>query len=113
MTAKRFTAVCPDATADVMAAIDFLPDPPFALSVHSAAGSRDILVARLQGHGAAMSDGTQIDEAVLRQCPELRLIVFLGTGADFYIDRAACERFGVRLDTIAHYGDRTIAEHTL
>lgn len=104
-------AVCPDATADVIAAIEELDPPRFALRVYPAAGAVEELIERLQGHAVVISDGTRIDAAVLAQCSDLRAIVFLGTGVDFYIDRPACERSGILLEGIRGYGDRTVAEH--
>jgi len=52
-----------------------------------------------------IDDHTYLPEHVLRQCPLLEAIVFLGTGASSYIDIAAAERLGIRVHTIKGYGD--------
>jgi D-3-phosphoglycerate dehydrogenase len=52
-----------------------------------------------------------MDEATLRSAPQLRSIIFLGTGASSYIDVEAADRLGIRVRTIRGYGDRTVAEH--
>ncbi|CAM5303782.1 Glyoxylate/hydroxypyruvate reductase B [Aquamicrobium terrae] len=69
-------------------------------------------LARLMAGAAGVINGhTIMDEALLRKFPDLRTIVFLGTGASNYIDVAAAERLGIKVRTVRGYGDRTIAEH--
>jgi D-3-phosphoglycerate dehydrogenase / 2-oxoglutarate reductase len=50
---------------------------------------------------------------LLRRCPRLRSIVFLGSGASSYIDLAAAETLGIVVRTVLGYGDRTVAEHAM
>jgi D-3-phosphoglycerate dehydrogenase len=47
------------------------------------------------------------------QCPSLKHIVFLGTGAASYMDMAALAARGVTVHTIKGYGDTAVAEHTI
>ena len=107
----RSSAVLPDATPDILAAIEAVGAAPFPLKVHSGPTSGSEFIARVRGHPVLINDGTRIEGPMLGQWPELRAIVFLGTGVDFYIDRAACENAGVRTEGISRYGDRTVAEH--
>lgn len=54
---------------------------------------------------------TPMDATLMRACPGLRSIVFLGTGASSYIDVDAAETLGIRVRTIRGYGNRSVAEH--
>ena len=56
---------------------------------------------------------TIMDEQTLRACQDLKVIVFMGTGASSYIDVEAAERIGIRVRTIRDYGNRTVAEHAV
>ena len=109
----RLSAVLPDATPDILAAIEAVGMPSFPLKVHGGPIGSTEFISRVRGHSVLISDGTRIAEYMLGQLPELRAIVFLGTGVDFYIDRAACESAGIRIEGISRYGDRTVAEHAL
>jgi len=60
-----------------------------------------------------MNDHTKMDEAFLKACPKLRVIVFLGLGAASFIDLAAAERLGIRVRNYGGYGDRSVAEHAV
>jgi D-3-phosphoglycerate dehydrogenase len=54
---------------------------------------------------------TAMDAKLLASAPQLKSIIFLGTGASSYVDMAAAERSGIVVRTIRGYGDRTVAEH--
>jgi D-3-phosphoglycerate dehydrogenase len=69
--------------------------------------------ALLAGHDTCIVDHTYFDRDLLSRCPDLRHIVFLGTGASSFIDLAAAERHGITVHTIKGYGDTTVAEHTI
>jgi D-3-phosphoglycerate dehydrogenase len=71
------------------------------------------LVARLQGCTGVFNFSVRLTRPVIEQCPSLRVIVFLGTGVDSWVDVAAAAERGVRVRKVTGYGDRTIAEHTL
>ena len=60
-----------------------------------------------------MNDHTRMDEALLAACPNLKSIVFLGTGAASFIDLAAAERLGIRVRAYGGYGDQSVAEHAI
>ena len=69
--------------------------------------------ALLAGAFGAINDHTYMDEAVLRACEGLKVIVFMGTGASSYIDIEAAEKVGIRVRTISNYGNRSVAEHAV
>ena len=69
--------------------------------------------AMLAGVTGAINDHTIMDEEILLACQDLKVIVFMGTGASSYIDVEAAERIGIRVRTIRDYGNRTVAEHAV
>ena len=70
-------------------------------------------VAMLAGVQGAINDHTMINEEILRACGDLKVIVFMGTGASSYIDVEAASSLGIRVRTIRDYGNRTVAEHAV
>ncbi|WP_419898858.1 2-hydroxyacid dehydrogenase [Roseomonas sp. USHLN139] len=84
-----------------------------AVTVNIAPGQPDDIPALLAGHAVCIVDHSYFDAALLGRCPDLRHIVFLGTGAGSFIDLAAAERHGITVHTIKGYGDTTVAEHTI
>ncbi len=67
------------------------------------AGKADVLIV----------EHTRVDAAVLDAGHSLRALIFMGTGAESYIDLADARRRGLRILTTPGYGDRAVAEHTL
>ena len=67
----------------------------------------------IDGYDTVINDATYFNEAALMRCSGLKHIVFLGTGAASYIDLAAAARLGIKVSTIAGYGDTTVAEHAM
>src|SRR5262249_18444245 len=65
----------------------------------------------LAGTAVLINGHTMVDAELMAKLPDLRSIVFLGTGASSYIDLEAATRHGIRVRTIRGYGDRTVAEH--
>ena len=64
----------------------------------------------LAGHAIAIDDHTQFPTDIVRQCTDLKHIVFLGTGARSYMDPEALEAIGVQVHIIKGYGDTAVAE---
>src|SRR3954454_2870518 len=81
------------------------------LVVHEGDPSPEQLAAFLADAQVALNGHTKMDDALLSRTASLRSIVFLGTGASSHIDVAAAEHRGIRVRTVRHYGDRTVAEH--
>lgn len=81
------------------------------LIIHEGDPSPEELAAFLSAAQVVLNGHTKMDEALLSRAEGLRSIVFLGTGASSHIDMVAAERLGIRVRTVRHYGDRTVAEH--
>lgn len=73
---------------------------------------RDQIPELIQGCPVILNGHTEMDAGLLDRCPDLRTIVFLGTGASSYIDIAAAAERDISVRTIKGYGDQSIAEHT-
>jgi D-3-phosphoglycerate dehydrogenase len=69
--------------------------------------------ARLAGYDTVINDATYFSAPTLAKCAGLKHIVFLGTGASSFVDVAAAEKIGIKVSTIAGYGDTTVAEHAM
>ena len=83
------------------------------LAVHEGDPSPAELAALLSSAPIVLNGHTNMDEALLSGAPNLRSIVYLGTGASSHIDMAAADRRNIRVRTVRGYGDRTVAEHAL
>ncbi|MEW5420973.1 2-hydroxyacid dehydrogenase [Amorphus sp. 3PC139-8] len=88
-----------------------MPDWRQRMLVHIGDPGPDAVVD-LAAHAEVILNGhTMMDDELLGRLPQLRRIIFLGSGASSYIDvRAAAER-GIKVETISGYGDRSVAEH--
>jgi D-3-phosphoglycerate dehydrogenase / 2-oxoglutarate reductase len=86
-------------------------DPPIAVNLKPVKPAD--VPGIIAGFDTLIDDHTYFDAALLGRCNGLKRIVFLGTGASSYIDLAAADRCGIRVDTIKGYGDTAVAEHTL
>ena len=58
----------------------------------------------------AIIDHTALPTEVARNCPELKHVVFLGTGARSYMNPEELATVGVEVHTIKGYGDTAVAE---
>ncbi len=83
------------------------------LQINVGSPSREEALALLEDCAFVLNDHTQMDEAFLKACPSLRVIVFLGLGAASFIDLEAAERLGIRVRAYGGYGDRSVAEHAV
>src|SRR5689334_19668558 len=86
-------------------------DPPIV--VNTAPFTPDELPRVLDGYEICLDDHSYMPTEIVRRCPALRHIVFLGTGAASYMDVAALEKLGITVHTIKGYGDTAVAEHTI
>jgi D-3-phosphoglycerate dehydrogenase len=69
--------------------------------------------ATLAGYDTVINDATYFSAPTLANCKGLKHIVFLGTGAASFVDIAAAGKLGIKVSTIAGYGDTTVAEHAM
>ena len=83
------------------------------LDINVGSPTRQEVITLLADSSFALNDHTTMDLALLRACPKLRLIVFLGTGAASYIDLKAAELLGIRVRSYGGFGDRSVAEHAI
>jgi D-3-phosphoglycerate dehydrogenase len=86
-------------------------DPPIA--VNMTPFERAELPRVLAGCDICIDDHTYMPTDLVKQCPSLRHIVFLGTGAASYMDVGELKELGVTVHTIKGYGDTAVAEHTV
>ncbi|MFL6796254.1 MAG: 2-hydroxyacid dehydrogenase [Xanthobacteraceae bacterium] len=88
------------------------PDDPEIVLNGEAAEPR-ALPRLLAGYAICLDDHSYLPTEAMRQCPELKHIVFLGTGASSYMDVSALQSLGITVHTIKGYGDTAVAEHTI
>ncbi len=67
----------------------------------------------LRGRSIVMNDHTRFDRELMAACPDLEVIVFLGTGAASFVDLGAAAELGITVRNYKGYGDRSVAEHTI
>jgi D-3-phosphoglycerate dehydrogenase len=84
--------------------VDFHDGPP---------PDKATLIERLEPAEAVVLDYSEMDAEVLRACPHLRLITFLGIGYASYIDVNEATRRGVAIAYTPDYGAVSVAEHCL
>jgi D-3-phosphoglycerate dehydrogenase len=70
-------------------------------------------MTRLRGAETVFLDYSVMDAPVLRECPELRFVCFLGIGYASYVDVEEARRRGVTVTYTPDYGPASVAEHTL
>ena len=86
-------------------------DPPIEVNRKDCA--RDQLPRVLDGFDVALDDHSYMPTELVAKCPQLKHIVFLGTGAASYMNVAELNACGVKVHTIKGYGDTAVAEHTV
>src|SRR5262245_43354861 len=84
-----------------------------ALELRVGAAKKRDLPKLLRGRDIIVLGDTVLGRDDLAALPDLRHIVFLGTGASSYVDLAAAAAQGITVHTVAGYGDRAVAEHAL
>src|SRR5580658_5389802 len=83
------------------------------LQVHDEPPTEAVVIERLRDAIVAVNGHTPMSGELMRRCPRLRSIVFLGSGASSYIDVDAAKELGIAVRTVLGYGDRTVAEHAM
>ena len=102
---------CNDQLDAVFARVHSADDPPIV--VNTKPFERAELPRVLAGYDICVDDHSYMPTELVAQCPALRHIVFLGTGASSYMDVPALKGLGVTVHTIKGYGDVAVAEHTI
>jgi D-3-phosphoglycerate dehydrogenase len=102
---------CNDQLAPVWAKVFRVDDP--AIDVNRQPFAREDLPRVLAGYDIALDDHSYMPTEFVAQCPQLKHIVFLGTGAASYMNIAELNARGIKVHTIKGYGDTAVAEHTI
>ena len=102
---------CNQQLAPVLAHVHRADDPPIA--VNATPFTSADLPGLLAGYTICLDDHSYLPTEQIAQCPALRHVVFLGTGAASYMDIRALRELGVTVHTIKGYGDTAVAEHTM
>jgi D-3-phosphoglycerate dehydrogenase len=102
---------CNDQLAPVWAKV-IRPDDP-KIDLNRTPFERDDLPRVLDDYEVALDDHSYMPTELVAQCPALKHIVFLGTGAASYMNPDELKARGVTVHTIKGYGDTAVAEHTV
>jgi D-3-phosphoglycerate dehydrogenase / 2-oxoglutarate reductase len=102
---------CNKQLAPVFARVRRPDDPPIA--INSDPFQSADLPRLLAGYELCLDDHSYMPTELMAQCPALKHIVFLGTGASSYMDVPALNDLGIKVHTIKGYGDIAVAEHAM
>ncbi|HVZ01527.1 MAG TPA: C-terminal binding protein [Dongiaceae bacterium] len=105
----------PDASPDMAALLQAwkLPDGVGLALEMGSVDNDETLIERCREADAILLGWAKVTRRVMEACPNLRLVSFLGIGADDYVDFAAARERGIRVANTPGYGDRTVAEHAI
>jgi D-3-phosphoglycerate dehydrogenase len=90
----------------------YRPDDP-AVTINTTPFAKDELPRVIGDYQIAIDDLSYMPTELVRQCKNLKHIVFLGTGAASYMSVSEIEALGVKVHTIKGYGDTAVAEQTI
>src|SRR3954465_14108516 len=88
------------------------PDDP-AVTINATPFEKNELPQVVGDYDIAIDDHSYMPTDLVRQCKNLKHIVFLGTGAASYMNVAELEAAGRKVHTIKGYGDTAVAEQTV
>jgi D-3-phosphoglycerate dehydrogenase len=101
-----------DSLADVFDRMVQPGDPPIVVNQDDVVPA-DALPSLLEGYDFLLDDHSFLPTESLRQCPTLKHVIFLGTGARSYMNPEELAELGITVHTIKGYGDIAVAEHTV
>jgi D-3-phosphoglycerate dehydrogenase / 2-oxoglutarate reductase len=101
-----------DDLADVFARVVRPDDPPITVNQQEEVRPEN-LPGMLARYDFVLNDHSQMPTGVMRRCPGLKHIIFLGTGARSYMHPEELAGLGITVHTIKGYGDTAVAEHTI
>jgi len=102
---------CNDQLAPVWQRVLRPDDPP--IDVNRKAFERNELLRIIRGYDIAIDDHSYMPTQLVEQCPELKHIVFLGTGPASYMNVGELNERGIKVHIIKGYGDTAVAEHAI
>jgi len=100
------------ALADVFHKMRTEQDPPMAVNLQEDIDQGE-LAGLLQGYDFILDDHTTLPTATLAKCPQLKHVIFLGTGARSYMNPEELAELGITVHIIKGYGDTAVAEHAI
>lgn len=86
-------------------------DPPVA--INTTPFEKNDLPRVIGDYDVCIDDHSYMPTDLVRQCKNLKHVVFLGTGAASYMNVAELNGIGVKVHTIKGYGDIAVAEQTI
>ncbi len=101
-----------DALADVFDRV-VQPDDPSIVVNQDDVVPAEVLRSLLDGYDFVLDDHSALPTEALRQCPTLKHVIFLGTGARSYMNPEELAELGITVHIIKGYGDIAVAEHTV
>ena len=101
-----------DALADVFDRV-VQPDDPSIVVNQDDVVPAEALPSLLDGYDFVLDDHSALPTEALRQCPTLKHVIFLGTGARSYMNPEELAELGITVHIIKGYGDIAVAEHTV
>ena len=101
-----------DDLASVMRRVARPDDPPVAVNEQGDIPP-EALPGLLAGYDFVLDDHTRLPTDAMRLCPDLRHVVFLGTGARSYMNPEELADLGITVHIIKGYGDTAVAEHAI
>jgi D-3-phosphoglycerate dehydrogenase len=110
-TMKSIFIDCNDQLAPVWERV-MRPDDP-SIIVNRTPFAREDLPRVLDGYAIAIDDHSYMPTELVAQCPQLKHIVFLGTGPASYMDVGEINALGIKVHIIKGYGDTAVAEHSI
>jgi D-3-phosphoglycerate dehydrogenase len=90
----------------------YRPDDP-KIAVNKTPFKREDLPQVVADNEIVLDDHSYMPTELVAQCPNLKHVVFLGTGAASYMNVDELKSRGVTVHTIKGYGDTAVAEHTI
>ena len=100
------------ALADVFHKMRTEQDPPMDVNLQEDIDQAE-LANLLQGYDFILDDHTTLPTATLAKCPQLKHVIFLGTGARSYMNPEDLADLGITVHIIKGYGDIAVAEHAI
>jgi D-3-phosphoglycerate dehydrogenase len=98
--------------ADVFRKVVRPDDPP--IDVHDTPDIHPAdLPGLLAGYDFVVDDHNALPTTAMRLCPDIRHVIFLGTGARSYMNPEELAGLGITVHTIKGYGDAAVAEHAM
>lgn len=73
----------------------------------------DLLLERIAEAHAVFLDWSNLSAEVLRNCPTLETVAYVGVGAANFVDLEEATRLGIAVSNTPDYGNRSVAEHAL